>query len=102
MVVKRKTKKKHTDYSDVRSNLLLRLRKAEGQVRGIQQMIVDDRYCLDVLQQVNALSSALREVAVAVIESHLRASIQDAVSSGDGEASLQEMLTMLRKALQSR
>lgn len=95
-----KTKKTH--YGDVREDLLLRLRKAEGQVRGIQQMIVDDRYCLDVLQQMNALTSALREAAVVVIESHLRASIEEAVSKGDGESSIQEIVTMLRKALQSR
>lgn len=95
-----KTKKTH--YGDVREDLLVRLRKAEGQVRGIQQMIVDDRYCLDVLQQINALTSALREAALVVIESHLRASIAEAVSKGDGESSIQEIVAMLRKVLQSR
>lgn len=95
-----KTKKTH--YGAVREELLTRLRKAEGQIRGIQHMIVDDRYCLDVLQQINALSSAMREVALVVIESHLRAAIRDAVVKGDGEASLDEILTMLRKTLQSR
>jgi len=43
----------------------------EGQVRGLQQMVEDERYCLDVVQQVNALSAAAREVALSIIEAHL-------------------------------
>ena len=48
-----------TSYAANKEDLLLRLRKLEGQVRGIQQMIAEDRYCLDVVQQVNALTAGV-------------------------------------------
>ena len=57
-----------TSYSEDKEALLKRLRRMEGQVRGIQQMVEDDRYCLDVVQQVNALTAAAREVALLVLE----------------------------------
>ncbi len=68
-------------------------------MRGIQQMIADDRYCLDVVQQVNALTAAAREVSLLVLEDHLRATVSDAVKENDGEAAIKEMVTILRKAL---
>lgn len=55
-----------TSYDDDKEALLRRLRKMEGQVRGIEQMIEGDRYCLDVVQQLNSLASAAREVALIV------------------------------------
>ena len=76
-----------------------RLRRMEGQVRGLQQMIQDDRYCLDVVQQINALTSAAREVALIVLEDHLRGCVQDAIKDNDGEAAIKEMVTVLSKAL---
>lgn len=90
-----------THYRNDREALQIRLRKMEGQVRGLQQMIDDDRYCLDVVQQVNALTSAAREVAVLVMESHLRATITAAVNEQDGEAAIREMIDVLRKALRA-
>ncbi len=88
-----------TGYAENRENLLLRLRKMEGQVRGLQQMIVDDRYCLDVVQQINALTAAAREVSVMVLEDHLRSCVKDAVRESDGEAAIQEMSKVLRRTL---
>ena len=76
-----------------------RLRRMEGQVRGLQQMIQDDRYCLDVVQQINAVTSAAREVALIVLEDHLRGCVQDAIKDNDGEAAIKEMVTVLSKAL---
>ena len=92
---------RRTHYDEDREALQIRLRKMEGQVRGLQQMIDDDRYCLDVVQQVNALSSAAREVALLVIENHLRATVTDAVSERDGDATIREMIDVLRKAMRS-
>jgi len=92
---------KRTHYSDDREALQVRLRKMEGQVRGLQQMIADDRYCLDVVQQVNALTAAAREVSLLVMEDHLRATVTEAVNAQDGEACIREMVDVLRKALRS-
>ena len=60
---------------DEREPLLRRLRRIEGQVRGLQQMIEQDRYCLDEVTQANAIIAALREVAVLIMDQHLRAGV---------------------------
>ena len=66
--------------------LLKRLRRIEGQVRGIAQMVDDDRYCIDVLTQVSAATKALQSVAVGMFDDHLRHCVADAVSKGGAEA----------------
>ena len=68
-------------------------------MRGLHQMVEDDRYCLDVVQQVNALTAAAREVSLLVMETHLRATVTEAASEHDGESALREMIDVLRKAL---
>ena len=88
-----------TSYEQDKNALLRRLRKMEGQVRGLQQMVEADRYCLDVVQQINALSAAAREVALIVLEDHLRGCITDAIKDDDGDAAIKEMVTVLGKAL---
>ena len=59
-------------YHDNKDVLLTRLRRIEGQVRGVQRRVDDDQYCIDILTQISAASSALRKVAVALLEDHLR------------------------------
>ena len=86
-------------YAADKDNLLKRLRRMEGQVRGLQQMVEDDRYCLDIVQQINALSSAAREVALLLMEDHLRGCVDAAIKENKGEAAIKEMVTVLRKAL---
>ncbi len=88
-----------TSYEHDKNALLRRLRRMEGQVRGLQQMVEDDRYCLDVVQQINALSAAAREVALIVLEDHLKGCITDAIKDDDGDAAIKEMVTVLGKAL---
>ncbi len=88
-----------TSYEHDKDALLRRLRRMEGQVRGLQQMVEDDRYCLDVVQQINALSAAAREVALIVLEDHLKGCITDAIKDDDGDAAIKEMVTVLGKAL---
>lgn len=88
-----------TSYAADKADLLRRLRKMEGQVRGLQQMIAEDRYCLDVVQQINALTAAAREVELIVLEDHLRVCVADAVKGSDGEAAIKEMIQVLRKTL---
>ena len=72
-----------------------RLRKIEGQVRGVQRMIEDDRYCMDVLTQMRAIRRALAKVEEQVLTEHVRSCVTDAVRSGDArdrEEKLQELM----------
>lgn len=89
----------HTSYEAERPDLLARLRRMEGQVRGLGRMVEEDRYCLDVVQQVNAVTAGLREVSLLVLEAHLRASVAEAVHGGDGEAAIKETVEVLRRAI---
>ncbi len=63
-----------------------RLRRVEGQVRGIQRMVDEDRYCIDILEQVSAVTKALQAVALALLDDHLAHCVSDAVRTGGDEA----------------
>jgi DNA-binding FrmR family transcriptional regulator len=82
-----------------RAPIVQRLRRIEGQVRGMIQMIEADRYCLDEVQQANAITAAVREVALMILTSHLDAGVDYAVRSGEGDAAVQEVSAVLRAAL---
>ncbi len=88
-----------TSYAGSKDELLARLRRIEGQARGIQQMVEDDRYCLDIVQQVNSMTAAAREVALLVLEAHLRGCVTSAIKQDGGDAAIKEMVTVLGKAL---
>ena len=79
--------------------ILQRLSRIEGQVRGVRQMIEDDRYCLDEVQQITAITAALREVALQIIAGHLDAAVDFAVEHRDGAVAVEEMTRVLRAAL---
>ena len=70
-------------YHDDRERLLARLRRIEGQVRGLQRMITDEVYCIDVLTQVSATTKALQGVGVELLDEHLRHCVAGAAASGD-------------------
>jgi len=80
-----------------KSGLVKRLNRIEGQVRGINRMIEDDRYCIDVLTQVSAVQSALDALALKLLEHHLHGCVQHAVRSGDGDHAIAEALEVIRK-----
>ena len=82
-----------------RAAIVNRLNRIEGQVRGVRQMVEDDRYCLDEVQQITAINAALREVALLIISDHLTASVELAVQTHDGQEAIKEMMTVLRAAL---
>ena len=63
-----------------------RLRRVEGQVRGIQRMVDEDRYCIDILEQVSAATKALQAVALSLLDDHLAHCVSDAVRKGGDEA----------------
>lgn len=72
-------------YSDQKDDYLKRLRRIEGQIRGLQRMVEDDVYCIDVLTQVSAANQALRSVAVGLLDEHVRHCVVDAAAAGDAE-----------------
>ena len=79
---------------------LNRLRKVEGQVRGLQKMIEERRYCMDIVSQLRAVSGALKQVELGILETHLQHCVQDALNSNDAseaEAKIQKIVQLLKK-----
>lgn len=72
-----------------------RLRRIEGQVRGIAGMIEDERYCIDVLHQLSAVKAALRRVESEVLKNHAATCVEDAVRSGDPEAQREKVAELI-------
>ena len=73
-------------YSDDKEAVSRRLRRIEGQVRGLQRMVQNDSYCIDVLTQISAATRALQSVALQLLSSHLTHCVQDALNAGGPEA----------------
>ncbi|MDQ3987156.1 MAG: metal-sensitive transcriptional regulator [Actinomycetota bacterium] len=69
-------------YYDSKDDVLARLRRVEGQIRGLQRMVEDDQYCIDILTQITAASNALKKVAVGLLEDHIRHCVAEQ-SEGD-------------------
>ena len=74
-----------SSYADAKDDYLRRLRRIEGQVRGIARMVEDDKYCIDVLTQVSAATRALQNVALGLLEEHMGGCVVDAARSDDSE-----------------
>ena len=73
-------------YAENRDALVRRLHRIEGQVRGIERMLEEDRYCIDILTQVGAVSTALESFAFEILDGHVSHCVADALASGDEEA----------------
>ncbi|HET7358117.1 MAG TPA: metal-sensitive transcriptional regulator [Nocardioidaceae bacterium] len=73
-------------YITQKQALLNRLKRVEGQVRGLQRMVEEDTYCIDILTQVSAATKALETVAVTLLDQHLRHCVIDAARAGGDEA----------------
>lgn len=90
-------------YEIGKGDLLARLRRIEGQVRGIARMVEGDQYCIDVLTQVSAATRGLQSVALGLFDGHLRHCVADAVAAGgsDAERKLTEATTAVERLLKS-
>jgi CsoR family transcriptional regulator, copper-sensing transcriptional repressor len=82
-------------YSEGKEGLVKRLRRIEGQVRGIERMVEDDRYCIDVLTQIAAVSTALESVALKVLDEHVEHCVTGALASGDEDAAREKSRELL-------
>ncbi|MGR3938394.1 metal-sensitive transcriptional regulator [Streptomyces sp. BRA346] len=89
-------------YTGHKPDHLARLHKIEGQTRGITRMVADDRYCIDVLTQISAVTHALHQVALGLLEDHIRHCITTAARADPthAEAKLDELTLALRRTLQ--
>ena len=93
------TSVKQYKYAKDKESLLTRMRRIQGQARGIEQMIESDRYCIDIVQQLSALSSAADEVSMLILESHIEGCVAEAIRSEHGDAHIQELMKTIRKAV---
>ena len=84
-----------TGYSADKQALIARLHRIEGQVRGIERMIEDDRYCIDVLTQISAATTALDTVALKVLDDHVSHCVAGALASGDAAAAEEKTKELL-------
>ena len=73
-------------YAQNKDDYLQRLRRVEGQVRGLQRMVEEDKYCIDILTQVSAVTRALESVALGLLEDHLGHCVAQAIAEGGGDA----------------
>jgi CsoR family transcriptional regulator, copper-sensing transcriptional repressor len=85
-------------YSLTKDDIATRLRRIEGQIRGIGQMVEADRYCIDVLTQITAVNRALEAVALGLVDEHLRHCVADAVES---DRKLEEATAAIRRLINS-
>ncbi len=90
-------------YSARKDNYAKRLRRIEGQVRGIAKMIDEDKYCIDVLTQISAVNSALQSVALGLLEEHLNHCVSHAVAQGgeDADKKLAEATAAIARLVRS-
>jgi CsoR family transcriptional regulator, copper-sensing transcriptional repressor len=86
-------------YSRDQSVLIRRLKRIEGQVRGIERMIERHEYCVDILQQTAALRAAVDSVALLVLEDHVQGCVRTAVERGDTDQYIEEVLDVVRRTL---
>ena len=76
----------HPGYADRKTDHLKRLRRIEGQVRGLQRMVEEEQYCIDVLTQISAATKALQSVALGLLDEHLGHCVAEAIHHGGPEA----------------
>lgn len=81
-----KAREQMVSYSNHREDVLKRLRRIEGQIRGLQRMVEQDVYCIDVLTQVAATTRALQSFALRMLDEHMATCVRDAVAGGGEEA----------------
>ena len=90
-------------YSEDKAGLQKRLRRIEGQVRGLERMVEDDTYCIDILTQISAATKALEAVALGLLEGHLRHCVHEAIAAGgpDADAKITEAAEAVRRLVRS-
>jgi DNA-binding FrmR family transcriptional regulator len=92
-------------YVDDKDALVKRLHRIEGQVRGIERMVEDERYCIDILTQISAVTTALEAVGLKILDDHVRHCVSGALTSGDAaeaRAKTDELLAAVQRFTRAR
>jgi DNA-binding FrmR family transcriptional regulator len=92
-------------YADNKEALIRRLHRVEGQVRGIERMVEDDRYCIDILTQIGAVSMALESLAFEILDGHVNHCVTGAIASGnkkEAAAKTEELLAAVHRFAKTR
>ena len=87
------TTRRYPTHTDV----LPRLRRIEGQIRGIGRMVENRRYCIDIVQQLTAARKALDQVSLKVMDDHINSCVSDAIRHRDGEAKIHELMQTITR-----
>lgn len=89
----------HRVQRENKEELMKRLRRIEGQIKGISRMIEDDRYCVDILNQIAASRAALDRVGLLILETHVRHCVVNALKSGEECESVTELMSVMKRLL---
>ncbi|HEB12975.1 MAG TPA: transcriptional regulator [Actinobacteria bacterium] len=88
-------------YNSDLSNIQNRLRRIEGQVRGLQRLVAEGSYCVDILTQISSVSRALEKVALIILEDHIKGCVRDSITEQNSEQSIDELLNVLERFLKT-
>ena len=86
-------------YTMQKQQLQTRLRRIEGQVRGVARMIDEDKYCVDVVTQVAAIQAARDKVSLGLLDGHIRGCVREEIQAGGGDAKVDELLQVMDRVL---
>ena len=86
-------------YTATKDQLLTRLRRVEGQVRGVEKMVEDDRYCIDVITQISAIQAALDKVALGLLDGHARHCVVGGHTDGEPEELTDELMAAVGRLM---
>jgi DNA-binding FrmR family transcriptional regulator len=84
-------------YAMNKDDLLVRLRRIEGQVRGLQRMIEQDKYCIDILTQLNSVQAALKGVGLGLLDDHVRHCVRESLPTAEGDAKVAELVAAVAR-----
>jgi CsoR family transcriptional regulator, copper-sensing transcriptional repressor len=84
-------------YTADKKSVQERLARIEGQVRGLQRMVDEDKYCIDILTQITAVTAALKAVGIGLLDSHVRHCVRAAIEQGEGEEKIEELVTTVAR-----
>jgi len=84
-------------YAMNKEAVLGRLRRIEGQVRGLARMVEEDQYCIDILTQVSAIHAALRGVAMGLLDDHVRHCVRESLAEGGGDEKVEELVAAVSR-----
>lgn len=80
-----------------KEDMIKHLKRIEGQVRGIQNMIESDKYCIDIITQISAIEGSLKKVSLELLEEHTNHCVKNAIAKGNGEQEIEELLEVFKR-----